>query len=95
MHAGVARRILHLIELSLLRVELLLDLRYPFKLSRLIPVVRPLGLNVPVRRLNRRMELVDPRLQGRHSILLRQDLGLPLFSRTLLRQSLLRQALVG
>src|SRR5258708_32177970 len=91
----MTRCILHLVELSLLFVKLLLDLRHTLELPRLIPVVRSLGLDGPVRGLNRRIELVDSRLQSRHLILLGQDLSLPLLSGTLLRQALFSRPIVG
>src|SRR5260370_9359345 len=91
----MARCILHLVELSLLFVKLLLDLRHTLELPRLIPVVRSLGLDGPVRGLNRRIELVDSRLQSRHLILLRQDLSLPMLTGTLLRQPLFSTAMLA
>src|SRR6266436_48536 len=84
----MARCFLHLVELHFLLIELLLDLRNTLQLPRLIPVVRSLGLDAPVRGLNRRIELIDPRLQTRHLILLRQDLSLPMVGRALFRQAL-------
>jgi len=95
VHARVPRRFLHLVKFHFLLIESQLDLRHPLQLSRLITVVRSLVLDAPARGTNRRIELVDPRLQNRHLIFLRQDLSLPLVSRALFRQALLRRAMVS
>jgi hypothetical protein len=47
VHACMARRFLHLLELSFLLIELLLDLRRALQLTRRIAVVRTLILRTP------------------------------------------------
>jgi hypothetical protein len=81
MHAGVARGVLHLVELSLLFIELHPDLH---ELPGLITIGQHLGLGGPVRVLHGHVELVGARLQCRNFIFLRHDLPLPLLGSTLL-----------
>ena len=57
------RRFLHLVKLHFLLIKLQVDLRHPLQLPRLITVVRSLVLDASARGTNRRIELVDPRLQ--------------------------------
>ena len=83
VHARMPRGFLHLVKLHFLLIESQLDLRHPLQLPRLITVVWSLVLDAPACGTNRRIELVDPRLQNRHLIFLRQYLSLPLFSRAL------------
>src|SRR5260370_6306082 len=56
-------------------------------------VVRSHVLGASARESKWRIGLVDPRLQSRHLIFLRQDLSLPLVGRALLRQALLRRTM--
>src|SRR6266849_2731348 len=91
----MSRRFLHLVELPLLLIELLLDLCHPLQLSRLVPAVWLVVMDAPARGTNRRIELVDPRLQSRHLIFLRQYLSPPLVSRALFGQALLRRTMVN
>src|SRR5260370_22938182 len=58
-------------------------------------VVRSHVLGASARESKWRIGLVDPRLQSRHLIFLRQDLSLPLVGRALLRQALLRRTMVS
>jgi hypothetical protein len=59
MHAGVARGVLHLVELSLLFIELHPDLH---ELPGLITIGQHLGLGGPVRVLHGHVELVGARV---------------------------------
>lgn len=71
VHAGASGSFLHLIEPHLLLIELLLDLRNPAHLARLRKVVRLVILYGAVGRTNRRIDLINPRLQSRHLFFLR------------------------
>src|SRR5208282_2790605 len=94
IHAGMLRGFLHLLELSPVFVESLLDLRHQQKLARLIGVDRPFELRVSVLGTNRRMDLVDARLQRRHLISLCQNLPLPLVGCPLLGLALVGKMMV-
>lgn len=78
MHARATRRFLHIRQLHFLLIELLLELRYTLQLSRLKTAVWSFVLRAAVSGMDRRIHLVDPRLQTRHAIFLRQDLPFPL-----------------
>ena len=84
VHAGMAGGFLHLLEYPFLLVELLLDLRRALQLLRLITAGWALVLDAAVGGLNRRLDLVDPRLECGHFIFLRDDLSLPLLGGALL-----------
>src|ERR1700722_8168309 len=82
VQAGMACRVLHLVESPPLFIESELDLCRLLQLPRLIPVERPFGWGAPRLRLNRGVELVEARLQIGHLKILRQDLPFPLVRRS-------------
>jgi hypothetical protein len=95
VHSGVPGCILHLVELSLLVVELLLQLRNALQLPRLIAVVRSsIGIGAHVGELECGLEMVDSRLQRENLVFLCENLPLPLFCRSLFGKSLLRETLL-
>jgi len=91
----MSRGFLHLVELTLLLVELLLQLRDALQLPRLTAVVRSsIGIGANVGELKCGLEMVDSRLQCRNLVFLCENLPLPLFCRSLFGQSLLRETLL-
>src|ERR1700751_1878567 len=91
----MSRGLLHLVELSVLLVELFLQLRNPLQLPRLIAVVRPsIGIGANVGELKCGLEMVDSRLQCQNLVFLCENLPLPLFCRSLFGKALLRETLL-
>src|SRR5271154_4808703 len=81
VHAGVAGRFLQVFQLSLLLVELMLELPEPLHLPRLVAVIGHVVVGAHVREMDRGSELFRLPAQPCYRIFLLENSSLPLRGR--------------